>query len=240
MAAKVVLGDITLHAHDVATLRPGGWLGDMVIAYFFERLAGSAGGGVVLLEPSTAFTAATLGDADVLREMLSVAPTGGATPLADELAAANLVLIPVNDNEDPDAAEGGGHWSLLVFRRHGQEGGAARFEYYDSLLASNLAHAKRVAATLAPLLLPQTAGDSAGRLPVACLPTPQQANGHDCGVYVIAIAAIVAGAPSEASGQPLSEAVSAAVSALTPAAITAQRREYHAHLTRALDGGGGQ
>ena len=64
------------------------------------------------------------------------------------------MLIPVNDNEDPDAAEGGGHWSLLVFRRHGQEGGAARFEYYDSLLASNLAHAKRVAATLAPLLLP--------------------------------------------------------------------------------------
>mmetsp|Transcript_41334 Transcript_41334/g.136981 ORF Transcript_41334/g.136981 Transcript_41334/m.136981 type:complete len:182 (+) Transcript_41334:257-802(+) len=107
-------------------------------------------------------------------------------------------------------------------------------------VCSAAAKAAARSATLAPLLLPQTAGDSAGRLPVACLPTPQQANGHDCGVYVIAIAAIVAGAPSEASGQPLSEAVSAAVSALTPAAITAQRREYHAHLTRALDGGGGQ
>jgi Ulp1 family protease len=64
--------------------------------------------------------------------------------------------------------------------------------------------------------------------------TPLQANGYDCGVYVLAIAELVCRAPPAERGDPPSEAVGAAVQGLTPTDVTAKRREWHELCVRAL------
>ena len=234
----ICLGDLRLYERDVDTLLPRGWLNDQVIAFFLELFTQRPGtaSGVLHLEPSTTFTASTLNDTAVLREMLSVAPSPDATPLTEQLTRADLVIMPVNDNSDPSAV-GGGHWSLLVFRRHGQEeSGASCFEHYDSLHHSNLAHAKRLLATVAPLLHPVDA-----RVPplrIVKMSTPQQANGYDCGVYLLAIAELVL-TPTLAEEEvahdgPSRESTAAAVKSLTPEAVTAKRTEFLAHLQARL------
>ena len=38
---------------------------------------------------------------------------GGTPSLAERLAKAKLVLMPINDKDDPEAHSGGSHWSLL-------------------------------------------------------------------------------------------------------------------------------
>ena len=79
--AAAALGDVRVYREDVSTLRPGCWLNDKVIAYLFELFAhrasdeGLGAHDLLLLEPSTTFTAAMVGDAGILREMLSVSRT---------------------------------------------------------------------------------------------------------------------------------------------------------------------
>ena len=53
------------------------------------------------------FTALTLEDPAALREICSVPRSAGGTPLALALSTADLVLMPVNTNDDPEAAGGG-------------------------------------------------------------------------------------------------------------------------------------
>ena len=131
---RAVLGDVLVYDEDVDTLLPGKWLNDQVIAYLLGMFDArrESSDGVVVLEPSMTFTAGMVGEAELLREMLSVARTSGATPLAEQLGVADLVLMPVNNNEDASIAGGGSHWSLLAFRRQGGQGGKPRFEHYDS------------------------------------------------------------------------------------------------------------
>ena len=52
---------------------------------------------------------------------------GGASAVAGplQLAKADLVFLPVNDNRNLNRAGGGSHWSLLVFDREGGEVGTA-------------------------------------------------------------------------------------------------------------------
>ena len=64
--------------------------------------------------------------------------------LAELLPEAKLVLLPINDKQDPDAQIGGGHWSLLCYRR-GTPGSHGCFESYDSCSSANRGVAQVVA-----------------------------------------------------------------------------------------------
>ena len=109
MAGVCTLGDIQLFPRDVDLLRPSRWLNDQVIAYFFEHFTAkvmSPGLPVLLLEPSIIYTASFLQDAAALQEMMSVSTKKGVPPLTEQMRACELVLMPVNDKDDPDAHEG--------------------------------------------------------------------------------------------------------------------------------------
>eukprot|EP00962_Isochrysis_galbana_P019688 scaffold5731_cov119-Isochrysis_galbana.AAC.6 len=274
MAAEAVasIGDVLLYEADVATLAPRTWLGDLVIAFFFElfaaRLAGGEGAdltawaaaaasasrppGVILLEPTVSYMAAMLGTAEALREVLAVPRTAGAPPLTQQMAEAPLVLVPISDKADPDAAIGGSHWSLLAFRRVGAAPGAAAecaFEHYDSAGGANAEQAHAVARALAPLLvcapLPAGRSPAAPSLSAAAADVvlhqmrgPQQANGHDCGVYTVAVAELLC-ALSVAGQLPPLGVVPPAVRALTPAHVDERRRGMRetVHAARAVHAG---
>ena len=236
MEPSANIGDVKIYRKDASTLRPGCWLGDQAIAYLFESLArgaSKAGASLVLLEPSLTFTAAMVGDAGALREMLSVPHGGGTVSLLQQLEAAELVLMPVNNNDDASALEGGGHWSLLIFRRRGTADAKPRFEHYDSCGHANGSVAKSIAIALAPLLM----ATKAPRMQLVSMETPNQANGYDCGVYVLAIAEIVCAAPPEELGHAPSDGVTAAVRGLKPADVTAKRQAWHDELTAAVTEG---
>lgn len=88
------------------------------------------------------------------------------------LKEASHIFLPINDNPNPDVAEGGTHWSLLVV------GVANRVAFhYDSLQDGNDAQARAITRRLEFLL--------GKRLGFYGLPdTPQQENSMDCGMHV--------------------------------------------------------
>jgi len=233
-----VLGDVVLYESDAATLGPRSWVGDLVIAYFFElftaRLASGEGASlaaatseaaaatdsprVILLEPTVSYMAAMIGS-EALREVLDVPRTAGSRTLSDLVAEATMVLLPLCDKSDPDAGVGGSHWSLLAFRR--AEGGGA-FEHYDSAGGANAEHARTVAATLAPLV--NRGGATLGEVALHEMADgPQQTNLFDCGIYTIATAEVLCGLFA-AGTLPLPGRAAPALKLLTPLAIHEKRR----------------
>lgn len=107
------------------------------------------------------------------------APTGpdASAVLLEPLgfAAASLVLFAVNNNPDVDAWGGGSHWTLLAYSAADNT-----FRHYDSMAGTNRAAAAAVFRAVARpgSHLVETA-------------TPQQQNGHDCGLYVLALARLL-------------------------------------------------
>ena len=109
-------GSATLRQADLTLLEPHAWLNDAVITFYQEylaktRLAGSKN--VVLMDPCAVaelqysqFT----GDPDQDEDLIDMF-----APL--KLDKADLILFPMNDNTDKFKANGGSHWSLLVFHR---------------------------------------------------------------------------------------------------------------------------
>ena len=218
------LNDVTIYAADVATLAPRCWLNDQVIAYQLEVLAQRASDAVLLLEPQLVFTAAMVPNPEMLREMLGVSRTRGATSMVDVLATAGLVIMPVNDNDDADAANGGGHWSLLCYRR--SSGSAqARFEHYDSCGNANAATARAIAHSLIRLLQPDESGPKAQ---LVTMQSPQQTNGCDCGVYLLSIAEILVDSFTQ-SIDPKQK-----ILALKPNDITTKRNDLWTIMENAL------
>ncbi|KAI9592569.1 hypothetical protein BDF19DRAFT_205456 [Syncephalis fuscata] len=84
------------------------------------------------------------------------------------------VFLPINNHTRLDSS-GGSHWSLLVYTRH-----TDTFYYYDSMNISNLSAARNMAAKAAIVL-------NTRRPKFIMMPTPQQDNSYDCGIYVISI-----------------------------------------------------
>lgn len=93
-------------------------------------------------------------------------------------AAARLVLFAVNNNPDVTCAGGGSHWSLLAYSAAGNT-----FHHYDSMAGSN-----------------RQAAGAVYQAAVAAAPpgarfveerAPQQVNGYDCGVHVLAVAQLL-------------------------------------------------
>ncbi|KXZ55423.1 hypothetical protein GPECTOR_3g74 [Gonium pectorale] len=145
---------------------------------------------ILLLPPATSFL------------LMHSSPQMAAELLAPlKPARRGLVLLPVNDNPHVDAAGGGSHWSLLVFHRPSNT-----LRHYDSSPGGGNARAARaLAAAVGPALAACGSGDGGGGasaaaavkaappglMEVGCMPC--QANGYDCGVYVLAVARAVCG-----------------------------------------------
>lgn len=180
----ITLGESRLDESDASLLRPREWLNDSIICYCLERFRRDihSNSPVMYLEPAITYTAAVLRSPAMLREMLSVERVKGSPAMIDELLHQQIVLMPINDKEDPDAHIGGGHWSLLCHRR---SAAGAIFEHYDSCSGANRAVALAVAESMGPLL--QNRPGVQSRF-VEIEGVPQQCNGYDCGVYVLAFA----------------------------------------------------
>ena len=93
-------------------------------------------------------------------------------------AAARLALFAVNNNPDVEQAGGGSHWSLLAYAAADNA-----FRHFDSMAGTNRQAARRVYEAAAAAAPP-------GARYVE-QPAPQQANGYDCGVYVLALAQLL-------------------------------------------------
>jgi len=142
------------------------WLTDNNIAFWEEYLEHeviqrSDCQGIILLRPSMVFMIRCEPDINSIRSALP------------DIRNATHIFLPINDNRDPNMAEGGSHWSLVVVS---VKDGVAF--HYDSLSSSNLSHAKAVAERVSNWLgVPLTFHDLDED-------TPQQSNTYDCGVHV--------------------------------------------------------
>ena len=91
----------------------------------------------------------------------------------------SVVLFAVNDNPDVEAAGGGSHWSLLVYFCH-----ACIFRHYDS----STGRASRTAAARLHRAVRDVLAPGGIECPLQHVQAmPQQENGYDCGIYVLAM-----------------------------------------------------
>ncbi|KAF7731264.1 SUMO1 sentrin specific peptidase 8 [Apophysomyces ossiformis] len=184
--------DILLHFHDVVvreydydTLADGQWINDTIIDFHAEYLEREylpkdnsflfLRPGMVQLIRHTPGKRKEEGDSNRGELIPKTDPTQLGSALPANIDQRLVIFIPINDGE-PQTAYSGSHWSLLVFLR-----ATATFYYYDSMQGANLNEAR---ATAMKLLLLLKLSQHPEFIPV---PTPQQENGADCGVYVISI-----------------------------------------------------
>ncbi|KAJ4460797.1 putative Peptidase C48; SUMO/Sentrin/Ubl1 [Paratrimastix pyriformis] len=173
MSCLFSLGDADIFLEDVVSVRPGKWLTDSVITFWFEWLKANGNAGkplpprVSLVSPATLFFVLHFEDQTEIAASLA--------PL--HLTTSSLIMLPVNNSTSLMTPGAGSHWSLLFFER---EGSAGSFWHLDSSGQANVDVAQRLAAKIAPFL-----GLSACPAvhPMACA---QQRNGFDCGVFVCA------------------------------------------------------
>ncbi|XP_057364928.1 sentrin-specific protease 8-like [Daphnia carinata] len=146
-----------LRQSDVKLLQNADWLNDQVIGFWFEYL-----------ENSTMDNSVCLVCPEVTQFIKLGSPSD--TPFFVDplnLSQRALVLFPVNDSMFLDHP-GGSHWSLLVYA-----GLLKKYYHLDSLIGTNLGHAKKIANNLH---LPNEE--------VVELKCTQQENSYDCGVFV--------------------------------------------------------
>lgn len=156
--------DVRLTKLDVDTIR-NDWLTDNAISFweeYLEReyLINYNRANIVLLRPSMSFMLMQTPDPLTLREALP------------DFRTTTHIFLPINDNTNPDIAEGGSHWSLLLVS---QIDGVAF--HYDSLGNDNIQPAQHATRQMSRLL-------GKGLRFVHMRDSPQQDNGSDCGVFV--------------------------------------------------------
>ncbi|ESQ42324.1 hypothetical protein EUTSA_v10014584mg [Eutrema salsugineum] len=164
--------DVVLRRSDLDILKPPNFLNDRVIEFYLSYLSTvHTCPTISLIPPSIAFWISNYPDTESLKDFMK--------PL--RLNDIDLLILPVNDNLDVELAEGGLHWSLLVYYKE-----ANSFFHHDSLMGMNKRNAEKLFKAVSPFV---SNGDAAYR---ECNDTtPQQKNGYDCGVYVLAIAQVV-------------------------------------------------
>ncbi|KAI9138040.1 hypothetical protein BKA69DRAFT_827463 [Paraphysoderma sedebokerense] len=159
--------DVSLYETDLQILRRNrSWINDNLIDFWFEyserQLFPHLTNIVTFLRPSVVKLFSDVEDPRYLKSALP--------PSLDTL---HIAFLPVNDNRSD--AVGGSHWSLLVFVKP-----LNTFYYYDSSGAYNISAAKYIASKWICLLNPQD-----NKYKFEHLPSPQQQNNHDCGLFVM-------------------------------------------------------
>lgn len=159
--------DEVLRRSDLAILRGPNFINDRIISFFFTHLSLSLSSSTLLIPPSLSYLVSHISDPSIL------------SPL--DLPSKTLILFPVNDNPDPEVPEGGAHWSLLVYDRPSN-----LFVHHDSLNGLNGRCARRLFSAVKDLV-----GGDGGEGRFVEGRTPQQRNGFDCGLFVMAVARAV-------------------------------------------------
>ncbi|KAI4322218.1 hypothetical protein L6164_021930 [Bauhinia variegata] len=169
--------DVVLRRSDLGILSGPYFLNDRIIEFYFSYLASSyPTKDILLVPPSIAFWIMQCPVVESLRDFLE--------PL--HLSEKTLVIFPINNNDDVSLAEGGSHWSLLVYYRN-----ANNFVHHDSLNGMNRVPAKKLYKAVVGYM-GMGVSDSASEAEfLECSDSPKQRNGHDCGLYVIAIARVI-------------------------------------------------
>lgn len=161
MEDEVVLSfqDSVIRKSDVNLLQECGWLNDHLIGFWFEYLyheVYNCDSSIILVSPEVTQFLKLASEEDV--ELF-------AEPM--ELSKKQLILFAINDSTSTDCP-GGTHWSLLVY-----DAPLKTFYHVDSLKGSNHSHAVKVSRKLP---FPNSN--------FVELPSSQQENTWDCGVYV--------------------------------------------------------
>lgn len=165
--------DVVLRRSDLSILSGPHFLNDRIIEFYFSYLPLIyPSSDIYLVPPSIAFWLQNCTDEETLKDFVE--------PL--NLPAKTLVIFAVNNNDDVTAAEAGTHWSLLVFYRF-----ANIFVHHDSLRGSNCAYSRTLYESVARYM-----GNSDSHIPyLEHELSPQQQNGYDCGLFLIAIAEVI-------------------------------------------------
>lgn len=170
--------DVVLRKSDLDILDGPFFLNDRLIEFYFSYLSSTyTSPDILLVPPVISFYISNCPDSESLNSFIE--------PL--KLPDQKLVIFTVNDNEDFSEV-GGIHWSLLAFSRR-----MNTFVHHDTL-AINGWHAKRLyEAVKGFVAVCDSVSTSSNPVPdfIECSTTPQQRNGYDCGLYVMAIAKVI-------------------------------------------------
>eukprot|EP00884_Botryococcus_braunii_P015986 jgi/Botrbrau1/3070/Bobra.0070s0063.1 len=171
-----------LRVRDVILLQGRNWLNDQIITFYFEFLKTETFRAletcVAFVHPATSYLLEIAGAESLhLAEMLS--------PL--KLNQCDYIFLPINDNVDYTEAEGGSHWSLLVYSAR-----EAVFRHYDSAGINHnwaVGTAKALQTVLASYdsqLESHLEGEDEDTGPNLHEGAgPRQENSWDCGIYVL-------------------------------------------------------
>ncbi|EEB05750.1 NEDD8 protease Nep2 [Schizosaccharomyces japonicus yFS275] len=159
--------EVCLRKDDVDHFRPGYWVLDTNIDFYFEILQyrvllprpASVRDEFLLMRPAMVYF---LSQAPDPREIAGALPP--------ELMKASYLFLPINDTSE-SGIEGGSHWSLLVVSVEQGVG-----YYYDSMTNGNANDCNLVVRNLSILLNK--------RFTIKQMKVPQQVNDCDCGLHV--------------------------------------------------------
>ncbi|KAM7259406.1 hypothetical protein ACFE04_015147 [Oxalis oulophora] len=164
--------DVVLRRSDLGILNGPHFLNDRLIEFYFSYLPTThPSPDILLLPPSIPFWIMNCPDIESLQDFVQ--------PI--NFPDKKLVIFPVNDNDDVSRAEGGSHWSLLVYYRD-----ANKFVHHDSCRGLNAWSAKKLYRAVVGYM--GNSDKSSNGMYVECDNSPRQVNGYDCGLYVTAIA----------------------------------------------------
>jgi len=205
-------GDVVLRRSDLEILQGHYYLNDRIIEFYFCYLSSFSSPNILLVAPSVSFW--ILNTPDVGSLQLFVDPL--------RLPDKELVIFPVNDNNDVSVAGGGSHWSLLVYHRTRNI-----FEHYDSCLQCNRSYAEKLFENIKGFM-----GSPASSATLTSHFTPQQSNGYDCGVFVLAIVKELCACEGNISGEDWEAVLESRVTTATVGEMRNQILEIIDELSR--------
>ncbi|KAK7262370.1 hypothetical protein RJT34_29939 [Clitoria ternatea] len=199
--------DVVLRRSDLDILSGPYYLNDRIIEFYFSYLSSChPSQDILLVPPSIAFWMIKCPVAEALKDFVE--------PL--HLSDKRLVIFPVNDNDDVDRAEGGSHWSVLAYYRN-----ANVFVHHDSCRSMNAAPAKQLYKAVVGYM-----GSASEARFLECTNSPIQENGHDCGLYVTAIARVICNWHWNCNNTDTNDLwFSAVKEQVTPSAVASMRGE---------------
>ncbi|KAI9222733.1 hypothetical protein BC828DRAFT_8812 [Blastocladiella britannica] len=202
----LTLGQVSLYRSDLASLASGGWLNDSIIALFFEVIEEQQEHSKVgLIRPAIVRLLHNL-DCESARSILGH---------DHELYVSDVLVVPVNDHYGREGV-GGSHWTTLIYHR-----ASGQAYHFDSNNGSGVEETSNRAAIATSALLAQMLQWTTP-IKVRESRCPQQSNGYDCGVAVVAVARTAVKIVTESGTgdpQPLINAIEAEASPLTLAAV---------------------
>ncbi|KAH3676081.1 hypothetical protein WICMUC_002378 [Wickerhamomyces mucosus] len=170
--------DISIYKEDLYNLKDDEWLNDNNISFIFEYLERYqlqrfhddkliSPTSIILLRPSMVYLLANTPD-----------PAKNLKGVLPPLESANLIFLPINDNDDVEAVGSGSHWSLVIISLLDRKA-----MIYDTLDKSNNREAADVIKKIIEYLNNDRFNEQFFQLEEV-EKTPQQLNGSDCGILI--------------------------------------------------------